>query len=698
MKYLIVLFVLMGSMPLLAQDRSQTEGKILGTFRFTRDSIQLRWSPDSPRLWLLANKYGYVIDRITTKKAEKSHRAPVRLLTPQALKPFSLDQWERLSGRIEKASVVAQAIYGETFSLTNKGQGTSVGRAIQESEEREQKFGFSALVADQYYEVAKAAGLGFTDKDVKTDEVYVYRIYSPIPPKERFKSDTAYIRADFNRQQAIIAPGGMEGSFGDRSIQLKWDSENAPNYFSGYFIEQSEDGKNYKILNKEPVVYFQSDAAAGQAFGNKVIRNDSLPANNVTYYYRVRGMTPFGELSPPTAAVKGMGRDALKDTPVITMAGVQKNDSKIQVNWTFPIEKNKLIKHFQVRRSATIINGVVPTDSTLARVPAITRRFIDPKPISTAYYQIVAIGLQDEELLSYATVMELPDSIPPATPLDLKGKIDTSGIVRLIWRNNTERDFLGYRVFRSNLADGLFMQVTHTPQLTPDFTDTIDVETTTKYVYYKLVAIDQRANPSEFSETLRLTRPDKYPPVLPYLNSFEVKARQVNLSWVNSPSEDLDSTTLFRRERGSIRWSKLISFSKSSRTTFTDTTGVSGKNYEYRMMAKDESGKISIDDKKYLLVHWLEMKVRDAPKLTLQKQKGYILLTWALLPKIKKILIFRKTDTIPLKVFKTIWGDKQNSLEDKAVSPGNVYSYFLKIVFDDNTESFFSPEATLIYE
>jgi uncharacterized protein len=328
----------------------------------------------------------------------------------------------------------------------------------------------------------------------------------------------------------------------------------------------------------------------------------------------------------------------------------------------------------------------------------ITRRYVDTRPISTAYYQIVAIGQHDEELLSYATSMELPDSIPPATPSGLVGKIDTTGVVQLNWNKNTEPDFLGYRVFRSELVNGTFAQITHSPNLSTDYVDTVDIQTTTKYVYYKLVAIDTRGNPSEFSETIRLRRPDIYPPVAPYFNSFEVRIKTVKLDWANSPSEDLDSTWLYRREKGRNNWQKLISFHKKTVSTYTDSTGAGGKEYEYKLSASDESGKSSADEKKYLVVQWLETKIKDAPRLTLEKQKGSILLHWDKLPKVKKTLIFRRTKDIPVKLFKTIWGTATYSLEDTAVNTGQAYSYMIKTVFEDNTESFFSKEATLIFE
>ena len=694
MKYLLLIAGLYLSFSLHAQDK---KGHIMADFRFTPDSIQLRWSPDNARFWVLGNKYGYVIEKLAVDKANPWSLKGIKKITPQPLKPASVPQWEKLFNKIEKAGVVAQAIYGETFDIAHKKEGSPLGRALQANDEREQRFGFSALVADQYYEVAKAAALGFTDKNINKNQVYLYRIYCPIPAKEKYQSDTAYVEADFSQQTTVTAPRGVEGDFGDRTVQLRWDSDNIPNYFSGYFIERSENGKNYTMLNKEPEVYFKGDDDAGKAFNDKVIKNDSLPANEVTYYYRIRGLTPFGELSPPSAVIKGMGHDVLKDTPVITLAGVQK-DGNVQINWSFPEKKNSRIRHFQVRRSTTIDKGIVSVDSILSIAEANTRQFIDKKPLPTAYYQVVAVGNYNEELVSYITAMELPDSIPPAPPIGLQGKIDTMGVVHLTWLPNKEPDFLGYRVFRANLNGGNFEQVTDSTHLATSFTDTVNVQTLTRYVYYTLVAIDKRSNPSDFSDTIRLQRPDKYPPVAPVFTDFKVKPQRVELKWSNSPSMDLDSTLLYRRRLGSLPWTKLAGFYKNSAESFIDSTGASAQRYEYRLLAKDESGKLSPDDKKYLAVQWLEVNSRPAPVIQVEKQKNLVLLTWKPLPGLKKMLIYRKTDKIPLTLYRTIWGPAETSCKDTFVTGGNVYSYLVKAVFEDNTESFFSKEVTLYYE
>ena len=42
--------------------------------------------------------------------------------------------------------------------------------------------------------------------------------------------------------------------------------------------------------------------------------------------------------------------------------------------------------------------------------------------------------------------MQLYDETPPAVPVKLTGKIDSTGIVRLEWKANTKKDLGGYHV------------------------------------------------------------------------------------------------------------------------------------------------------------------------------------------------------------------------------------------------------------
>ena len=698
-KLTILAILLANTYLLTAQKRlkkKEDKSAVIGMCRIYEDSIRVRWAPNNERLWAMANKHGYVIQRYEwVKKGGNMVRVGKILLTSSPLKPLPLDAWQGVVKKQERTAIIAQAIYGESFIAKNKAL-SPVAKAINDSDERKQRFGFAMLTADQYYEGAKAAGLALTDNDIKPDRIYAYKIYCALPENSEIKADTAYIIADFKKQKPVTEVKEPKGMFGDKNIKLEWPNNNTPNYFSGYFVERSTDSLHYEILNKEPIVYFRTDDDNSKE--EIVSHSDSLPRNNIKYYYRVRGLTPFGELSPPSKTISGMGKTNLGVLPSITLAGV-KNDGTVIVNWDYPKAYNDSIKMFVIKRAKNVEMGQVTSDYVWKDAPNAARVHIDKNPIPLAYYQVVAIDKVGQEYPSIVAMVELPDSIPPMQPCDLKGKIDTTGIVHLNWSKNTEPDFAGYRVFRANVKNGHFVQITKKTNLTESFIDTVNVNTLTKYVYYKLVAIDRRANPSDFSDVLELRRPDKYPPTAPILNDYEIQNKRVVLKWVNSSSDDVDSTILYKRIKGQTNWAILRKFSKNIVTSCIDSIGIANTEYEYKIVAKDESGKISKDEKQYLNIRWRSINIPEAPKPILEKvkEKNELLLKWTNSPQTSGVKIYRKINNDKMFAIDYI-KDGGNIFKDIDLKKGNTYSYRIKAVFADGKESLFSEEVHIKLE
>src|SRR5580704_17222932 len=126
------------------------------------DSIVLRWGPTNSETWSSLNKSGYLVERIDL--TEVKH--PVRtVLTPQPLKPLTLDQFKARFGPNNKyAAIAAQSFYGKNFN-TNLRSGQAGIK--DQADVWKNRYAFAMEVADFDGEVAKAEGLRFTDTRVQ---------------------------------------------------------------------------------------------------------------------------------------------------------------------------------------------------------------------------------------------------------------------------------------------------------------------------------------------------------------------------------------------------------------------------------------------------------------------------------------------------------------------------------------------------
>ncbi len=117
----------------------------------------------------------------------------------------------------------------------------------------------------------------------------------------------------------------------------------------------------------------------------------------------------------------------------------------------------------------------------------------------------------------------------------------------LRWKANTEKDIKGYRIFRSNHPQHEFMNIHPAVVLDTLYIDTININTLTKNIYYRVMAIDLRENRSDLSEILQLKRPDKIPPVTPLIKDFVVEKGRIVLNWLGSSSEDVVLHRIYRK-------------------------------------------------------------------------------------------------------------------------------------------------------
>src|ERR1044072_3794283 len=376
----------------------------------------------------MANQYGYTIRRYTILRKGQLLAVPEEtLITKQPVKPLPVMAWEPLTKKYEQfGTIEAQALYGEGFEVSaEKGphKGKDIMSIYHQSQELESRHSFALLAADQSFEVARAAGLGYVDKQVQPDEKYLYRVYiaAAMPG---VKADTGFIFTGYADHQPVPAPHGLEAMAMKGSVVLSWDKTMYEHIFTSYVIERSDNaGVNFHSITEDPII--NTSSGADTAKQQRFFRIDSAQADK-PLVYRIRGVTPFGELSPPSDTVRVTVVEILEARPSIISAGVL--DSKVHIQWAMPPGATR-VSGFQVERAAAVNK---PYQSISKRLlPATDTAFTDATPRPSNYYRIKALTKDGQVAYSLPYFVQLEDSLPPAPPAGVKKIINNSGIAHI---------------------------------------------------------------------------------------------------------------------------------------------------------------------------------------------------------------------------------------------------------------------------
>ncbi len=165
------------------------------------------------------------------------------------------------------------------------------------------------------------------------NEKYLYKIYINIPANSKVKSDTAYVFSAFSEYRELPAPVELNAIFGNKLVELNWNAYLQNDIYIAYWVERSDDkGKTFRRIHNEPLVQIIAEENDNPELIHKM---DSLPENDKEYFYRVQGITSFGEYGPYSEVVSGAGKNQITDFPVITKQ-LNIGNEKVEINWEFP--------------------------------------------------------------------------------------------------------------------------------------------------------------------------------------------------------------------------------------------------------------------------------------------------------------------------------------------------------------------------
>jgi uncharacterized protein len=661
---------------------------ILVKARAQKGRVLLRWAVDKPTEWQKANKSGFIVERYTKYISRDSQLRFTRsTLTPSAIMALPLEKWRTIIEKDDNAAIIAQSLYGGKFGVTqNDNKPKNMSDMMGVTDELTLRHSFALLSADMNFEAACMAGWGFVDSMARPNQEYYYRIYLA-NDKADIKVDTGVAMIFTGNTDSIPSPLMFKGQFSNKVANLSWDNERQANQYTSYILERSEDNINFTSATKKPIINLNNSEQPLPMF----LYNDSLPSNNKMYYYRLTGITCFGEKSIYTPVVKGIGRERISYSPNIAETDVL-NDSTVVIKWNIQTDSTiKLLSSFELSVSDQM-DGNYKVVAKDINKNARSATFVGP--LSSNYFIVSAVDVNGEKYSSFAQLVQTIDSIPPAAPIGLEGFIDSMGIVQLKWQANSEKDLYGYHIFKSNVEEEEMSLVTGEPVSINAFSDTISNNLGNEKIFYTVVALDQRFNQSQPSKIATVKRPDKNPPVPPVFNNFKLEEEKVHLFWENSASDDIAVVRLYKKiitnTANDDAWELEKEFSSLDSVSYVDTKVKQGSVVGYTLMAIDKSKNESAPSVPLTVQIPIDRRDKAAVKelhAVADRKSKKILVEWVYGEKnVAEYQIYKTAGKQPL----SLWKVAENTtvaIIDEDISPSNLYKYAVRAVFKDGTMS-----------
>lgn len=651
---------------------------------FVKDySISLRYLPVNMNTWEEAKNKGFKIERAELETADTNgiNRIGFKLVFKTIAKLIDKQDsvWRRIITTKDYGAFLYNGLYkippakNETDKIMHK-----------------QLWAMIMKQADLDCDAAKLLGLYYKDTTINKNKFYVYKISvnQPINKSDAFcyifvnpKTDTYLPQINFSNY-----------TLADKNIKLSFEAKSHESVYGSYIVERSEDSINFVPVSKKPYIFMFNNDEKNKT---QITAEDTLKNNSTYYYYRLKGLSYFGVYGPFSKIIKLKGKEPIGSYPYMDSIILVKKETQIKVHFHLPEDANKsIIKGFMITRSEQ--SGKKGDLLSAQLLPKTCTSFLDENPKQTNYYKVLAITYDNDTVPSFEGFGMLPDRDPPSIPTDIKGFIDSTGIVHLSWKSNPEQDLQGYRIFRKNAIDEELIERSRRIVTQNLYIDTVDLKTLSKYIYYSLTAVDKVFNNSKYSVSIKLKKPDVIKPVAPVFTKVEHSNNAVILKWNNSTSDDVESYELYRTNYKTKQTIKLKQwFLCDTLAAYIDTTAQLGETYQYKLIVYDDSkNQAEVQSLFITFETGLRKPITDI-KTNIDLEKRIIELTWIYPEKdIFSFIIYKAKQDDEFRIHKTI-SPTETKISDMQIYPGNIYRYRIKAIYKSGAESELSKEIKI---
>jgi len=641
--------------------------------------LQVRWEPSSIEEWKAAQEKGYTVSVTKAGNASEVKR--------KTIKPHSFDAFDakiQTANNFKKPFFAGsqKLLFPERFDDKDDQMGSYFA---DESQSGLDSLRLGFLIYSSIYDFALTEMIGL-GASFRVSQGVGYTITIQV---EGFSALTKNVMT-VNQKREIA---DLAGEWGDKVVNLEWNTTVGKKHFYGYYTDISEDGFNYQLMDSIPWVNTMDKYNTVENDEMQLIRREfELEENYKTYYIRLRGLDYFGEISPEYSMVIGQGYKQLTLSPFITYAD-QTEDNKAHIKWMVPDGERFLITRFDLLRADSIDGNY---RKVVEDISPENREILYPMEATRNFFRIEAYSTQGPGLSSNAVLVMGQDTVAPEKPKIIGAYLDSLDRAVVMWSKNTEPDLWGYRIFKSNFDNDEFSLLNAYPTLDTMWIDTLDIDLGTKDIYYLVEAADKRNNRSPLSDTIRIELPDRIPPLPPMISKVEQVADSIVLHFAPSGSEDATALNFYRRDIDQSGWERIMVFPHTDTIGFVvDTTYAVGTHYAYTVTASDQAGNESVPEF-YKEIISQKKKIDFKPfkniEFTIQEKEQKILLEWKCNDDkiLKSVMVYKGND--PTRMSKLDLVDyPEESIQDdlSAVKDGVVY-YRLKPNFENQDQHYMS--------
>lgn len=619
----------------------------------TKDSVFVKWVPRN------FDMFKSVIDNGVDVSVSFGNTATFSDLKTTTITPLTKrwDSWDLTNPAVDKVKTILEGI---------------VSVSAMDTSAKNYAFAMASIEASVSAEMNALSGLmlGFKKGEERFLNVRVsIKGYS-----------TEELNVDVKKLTKNTELPPLIGSLDKKRVaSIEWNAKAVNKDYLGFIIERKKENGTYEVQTKDPFIHLVTSSENKNKLSS--YRDEQLEQGK-KYTYRITGINYFGRFGAVSNEVEVYVPRLVNGTVEIDTIYAQKKTRLLEVKIVPESDVLPLQVHrFQVLKSSELLQGyVVVQEQKITSKDSIFSVQL-PSDLETGdafYYKVLAFSPDNDTIYSAPKYFFTLDQEPPKPITNLIGKIDSAGIVTLIWEQNVDNDLQGFRVFRANELTEEFVERNSAFVTERLFRDTLPLNTLTNEIYYFVIAVDENFNNSLNSDTVLVLKPDTIPPTAPFLMDVSVKNAMVKLTWEVSTSNDVSYQALIRKT--GLVSDTLVKNPLFNARTFLDSTMVFGKEVSYFALARDRSGNTTLSKIRTTFVEPGYRPALEQVVASVDRSKKEIKISWKL-PEVVpfQFFVYRKKNDGKFELISTLDGTKTiGFFIDKSLSVSTKYEYIIQ--------------------